>query len=74
MLKTLTDQLAKGPYILGEKFTAADVLWGCALTWTTRFQIVERTPLIGAYIDRVMARPAVARAQAADSALAASLG
>lgn len=74
MLKTLTDQLAKGPYILGEKFTAADVLWGCALNWTTMFQIVERTPLIGAYIDRVMARPAVARAQAADSALAASQG
>src|ERR1041385_3280147 len=35
MLKTLTDQLARGPYILGERFSAADILWGTALTWTT---------------------------------------
>src|SRR5215831_10267401 len=34
MLKTLVDQLAKGPYLLGERFCAADVLWGTALTWT----------------------------------------
>ena len=72
MFKTLSDQLAKGPYILGEKFTAADVLWGAALNWTTMFKIVERTPVIGAYIDRIMARPAVARARALDEALAAS--
>src|ERR1700719_1121835 len=26
-LKTLTDQLAGGPYLLGEQFTAVDVLW-----------------------------------------------
>ena len=31
MLKTVTDQLAKGPYLLGERMTAADVLWGTAL-------------------------------------------
>ena len=31
MLKTLTDQLARGPYLLGDKPTAADVLWGTAL-------------------------------------------
>jgi len=28
MFKTLTGQLAKGPYLLGERFSAADVLWG----------------------------------------------
>ena len=37
MLQTLTAQLEKGPFLLGEKFTAADVLWGTALTWTTMF-------------------------------------
>jgi len=35
MLKTLTDQLAGGPFLLGERFTAADVLWGTALRWST---------------------------------------
>ena len=36
MLKTLTDQLAAGQFLLGERFTAADVLWGTALRWTSR--------------------------------------
>src|SRR4029453_17001528 len=28
MLSTLTDQLAQAPYLMGDKFTIADVLWG----------------------------------------------
>ncbi|WP_211463605.1 glutathione S-transferase family protein [Collimonas silvisoli] len=71
MLKTLTDQLEKGPYILGEKFSAADVLWGTALTWTTGFKIVPMSPVIKAYIDRVNARPAVQRVTALDAELSA---
>jgi glutathione S-transferase len=72
MLKTLTDQLGTGPYLLSEKFTAADVLWGSALTWTTTFGIVPRLPVIQAYIDRINARPAVKRARAKDAELAAA--
>ena len=72
MLKTLTDQLAAGPYLLGEKFSAADVLWGTALTWTTMFKLVPELPVITAYMARVNARPAVARARAKDAALAAA--
>ena len=71
-LKTITDQLAAGDYLLGARFTAADVLWGSALNWTTRFGLVPSTPVIKAYIDRVNARPAVLRAQAKDAALAAA--
>jgi glutathione S-transferase len=74
MLKTLTDQLAKGPYILGEKFSAADVLWGSALTWITMFGLVESTPVIKAYLERTGSRPAVARARAKDAELAAAQG
>ena len=74
MLKTVTDQLSAGPYLLGEKFTAADVLWGTALTWTTKFNLVAATPVIRAYIDRVNARPAVARASAKDAGLIAARG
>lgn len=72
MLKTLTDQLAKGPYLLGAKFTAADVLWGTALGWTTMFKIVPELPVIMDYVARVGARPAVARARAKDAELAAA--
>ncbi len=72
MLKTLTDQLARGPWLLGERFTSADVLWGTALDWTTQFKLVPELPLIRAYIDRVGVRPAVQRARAADAALVAA--
>ena len=66
MLKTLNDQLRKGPWLLGEKFTAADVLWGIALHWTTGFKLVPETPEIKAYVERVYARPAIQRANAKD--------
>ena len=74
MLKTLTDQLGKGPYLLGEKFSAVDVLWGTALTWTTGFKLVPELPVTKAYMDRVNARPAVAWVRAKDAALAAGQG
>ncbi len=72
MLHTLTDQLAKGPWLLGETFTAADVLWGTALNWTTQFKLVPELPMIRTYIDRVLARPAMRRAAAMDAELAAA--
>ena len=71
MLKTLTDQLAKEPYLLGDRFTAADVLWGTALRWTTAFKIVPEVPVIMDYIKRMMARPAVGKVTEADAKLSA---
>jgi glutathione S-transferase len=72
MLKTVSDQLKKGPWMLGDKFTALDVLYGGALRWTVGFNLVPATPEIKAYIERVAARPAIQRAAAADTELAAS--
>ena len=72
MLKTLADQLARGDWMLGDRFSTLDVLWGTALTWMTKFELVPRLPVIQAYIDRVNARPAVIRARAADAELAAA--
>jgi glutathione S-transferase len=72
MFKTLTDQLERGDYLLGERFSAADVLWGTALNWTVGFKLVPELPVIRAYIDRVTARPAMQRAAAADEKLAAT--
>lgn len=73
MLGTLTAQLRQGPYLLGDRFTAVDVLWGTALGWTTAFKLVPELPEITAYIARVQQRPAFARAAAADAALASEL-
>jgi glutathione S-transferase len=72
-LGLVVKQLAKGPWLLGDTFTAADVLWGAALSWVTGFKLVPELPEIKAYIDRFNARPAVARARAKDKELAATL-
>lgn len=67
VLNTINAQLANGPYMLGERFTAVDVLWGGALHWTTMFKLVPETPAIRAYIDRVLTRPAMQRAASRDA-------
>jgi glutathione S-transferase len=72
MLRTLTDQLAPGPFLLGDQFTAADVLWGSALAWTTGFGLVPSSPAIERYLQAVHSRPAMTRARARDAELAAA--
>ena len=72
MLKTLVDQLAKGPYLLGERFCAADVLWGTALTWTMAWKLVPEQPEITAYLARWSARPSVAEVKGIDAELVAA--
>ncbi len=73
MLGAITAQLAKGPWLLGERFTAADVIWGSGLWWTTTWKLVPELPEIKAYLERFMARPAFSRARAKDAELAATL-
>lgn len=68
-LGTLTAQLSKGPWLLGDRFTAADVLWGTALTWMTGFGLIEAAAPIKTYIDRWNARPSVKKAAQIDADL-----
>lgn len=71
VMALINAQLATGPYLLGARFTAADILWATSLRWTTGFGLVPMTPEIAAYIERVGARPAVARVAETDKQLAA---
>ena len=73
-MNAITSALKPGPWLLGESFSAADVLWGNALRWLTGFGMVDATPVIAGYVARVMARPAEQRAIKADEALAAEMG
>lgn len=67
VMAVVNQQLAKGPWLLGERFSAVDVLWGAALSWLTGFGLVEKTPAVVAYVERYQARPAVQRAAAKDA-------
>jgi glutathione S-transferase len=70
MLGTLVEALRKGPYLLGERLSAADILWGTALQWTTMFKLVPELPEIKAYLARMWERPAFTRITASDTELA----
>ena len=71
VISTLTAQLQAGQYILGQEFSAADVLWGTALQWMTAFGLVADSPAIKAYVERISTRPAALRVKEQDAALAA---
>jgi glutathione S-transferase len=71
MWSTVVAQVKKGPYLFGDRFTAADVLWGTALSWITRFKLVPEVPEVLAYVERMTARPSFQRATALDAELAA---
>ena len=73
-IKTVVEQLSRGPWLLGERFAAPDVQWGTALTWMTGFGLVEPVPAIKSYIDRWNARPSVGKAARIDADLLKSRG
>lgn len=72
MFHTLVGQLEKGPYMLGERFSAADVLWGAALTLMLGWKLLPELPAITAYVERHNARPAVTRVKAKNDEILAS--
>jgi glutathione S-transferase len=73
MLRTLTDQLAKGPCILGDRYSAADILWATGLGWTTMFGIVPKLPVIESYIARIKQHPEFEKVRLMDAELSAKL-
>ena len=54
--------LEQGPYILGDKFSAADILLGTTFQMFMGGPSMPKTPLLEAYVKRVVERPAFARA------------
>jgi glutathione S-transferase len=64
--------VAKGPYLMGEQFTAADVVMGSTIRWGTMFNLIPKRPEFEAYVARLEQRPALQRATALDQELAAA--
>ena len=71
MLGTVTSQLQASPYLLGDKMSAADILWGIALHWGMRFKLVPETPVVLEYAQRICSRPSFVKVTERDVTLAA---
>jgi glutathione S-transferase len=63
---------AGGPYLLGARFSAADVLIGSLLQWLQAWGKLPENPTLAAYLGTLTARPASQRAQAHDAAQTAA--
>ena len=71
VLAVLEAALADREYLVGARFSAADVYVGSHLGWGMRFGMVEKRPAFERYFERLIARPAAIRAREIDEALMA---
>jgi len=67
VLPAVIQKLSAGPYLLGQQFSAADVLYGTSFALFARSPMLPNMPVIEEYAKRVIERPAFARAQARDN-------
>jgi glutathione S-transferase len=72
VMDVLADAMRAGPYLLGQQFTAADVVIGSGLRWGMAFKLIPERPEFTAHTARLAARPACQRAQAKDAELMAA--
>lgn len=74
MVATLDEALASGPWLLGDQFTMADVIVGATIRFMLMFKMMEPTEAIGAYSERLAARPALLAANAKNAKVIAERG
>jgi glutathione S-transferase len=68
MLATI-DRAITGPFLLGDMFSMADVVFGGTLRYMTRFKLLTPSPTVAQYIERLDARPALQRSDARNMAI-----
>jgi glutathione S-transferase len=71
VVAVLEAALADREYLVGDRFTAADVYVGSHVGWGMRFGTIETRPTFERYFERLSARPAAIRAREIDDALVA---
>ena len=73
VMDTVAQAVVDGPYLLGQYFTAADVVVGSCLQYGTMIKAIPERPEFGAYLGRLRQRPALQRSFAQTQALYAEL-
>ena len=64
MIQAMEGALSSGPYLLGDTFTMADVIFGGTVRYLLTFGLLEARPAFSGYVERITARPAFQRAEA----------
>ena len=62
MIETLEQGIGDREWILGDDFTAADVMLGSSAVFLRAFDMLPASPSLEAYADRCLARPAYVKA------------
>ena len=65
-IAAIMNVLAAGPYMLGERFSAVDVLYGTTFAMFAQSPMVPKSAILDEYVKRTVTRPAFARAQGRD--------
>jgi glutathione S-transferase len=65
-MEAVIRQLSQGRYMLGEHFSAADVLYGTTFAMFAQSPLMPKSAVVDDYVKRIVTRPAFARAQARD--------
>jgi len=73
VMDTLEQAVSAGEYLVGDRFSAADLYIGSHIQWGLQFGTIEKRPAFEAYGARLGARPAAQRADAIDDALIAEM-
>jgi glutathione S-transferase len=71
VMNVVAQAVAKGPWLMGEQFTAADVIVGANIRWGMMFKMIPPRQEFIYYAARIAARPAAQRAETKDKDLAA---
>ena len=67
MMEVLEKGLAQGPWLLGDRFSAADVLVGSSVRFMKLFGILPENRVLASYLERCLARSGCASALARDA-------
>lgn len=74
MLATIDHAIAGREFLLGDRFSIADVVFGGTLRYMVRFKMLAPSATVEAYLGRLAARPALQRADARNAEIAKERG
>ncbi len=74
MMNAIEAAVSRGPFLLGDMFSIADVVFGGTLRYMARFKMLAPSPAVADYIARLSERPALQRADARNQEVAKAHG